>query len=135
MYKQFLKRVIDIVLSGLGLIVFAVPMVIIAMIIRFDDPGPTLFVQKRVGINKSYFNLYKFRSMKVSAPHDTPTHLIEHPDQYLLRCGKIMRKYSIDELPQLFNIIKGDMSIIGPRPALWNQDDLIAEEKSTAPMT
>lgn len=127
MYRHFIKRIIDIVLSGIGIIVLAIPMGIVALVIKSDDPGPALFTQKRVGIYKSYFTLYKFRSMKLSTPHDTPTHLLENPDQYLLKYGKLIRGLSIDELPQLFNIFKGDMSIIGPRPALWNQDDLVAE--------
>lgn len=126
MYKHFVKRLIDIVLSLLGIIVLAVPMLIVAIIIKVDDPGSALFKQKRVGIHKSYFQLYKFRSMKLNTP-DIPTHLLENPEQYLIGIGALIRKLSIDELPQLFNILKGDMSIIGPRPALWNQDDLIAE--------
>ena len=127
MYKAFIKRTLDIILSGLGIIVLAIPMLIVAIIIKVDDPGPALFKQKRVGKGKTFFQLYKFRSMKMSTPHDTPTHLLANPEQYLLKCGKIIRKLSIDELPQLFNIFKGDMSVIGPRPALWNQDDLVAE--------
>lgn len=128
MYKNFIKRLIDIVLSLLGIIVLAIPMLIVAIIIKVDDPGPALFKQKRVGIHKSYFQLYKFRSMKLNTP-DIPTHLLENPEQYLIGIGGLIRKLSIDELPQLFNILKGDMSIIGPRPALWNQDDLIAERE------
>ena len=127
MYSAFIKRLLDIILSGLGIIVLAIPMLIVAIIIKVDDPGPALFKQKRVGKGKTFFQLYKFRSMKMSTPHDTPTHLLANPEQYLLKCGKIIRKLSIDELPQLFNIFKGDMSVIGPRPALWNQDDLVAE--------
>lgn len=127
MYQHFLKRLIDIVLSIIGILVLAIPMLVIAVIIKIDDPGPALFQQKRVGKGKSHFQLYKFRSMKLSTPHDTPTHLLENPDQYLLKCGKVLRKLSLDELPQLFNILKGEMSIIGPRPALWNQYDLIEE--------
>lgn len=126
-YRNFWKRAIDLILSGIGILILAIPMAIVAIIIKIDDPGPAIFVQKRVGIHKSYFKLYKFRSMKLSTPHDMPTHLLENPEQYLLKCGKTIRKLSIDELPQLFNIFKGDMSVIGPRPALWNQDDLIAE--------
>lgn len=126
MYKHFLKRLIDIVLSTLGIIVLALPMLIVAIIIKVDDPGPALFKQKRVGLHKKTFKLYKFRSMKLCTP-DIPTHLLENPEQYLIGIGGTIRKLSIDELPQLFNIFKGDMSIIGPRPALWNQDDLIAE--------
>ncbi|SJZ77293.1 sugar transferase [Anaerorhabdus furcosa] len=127
MYIKFFKRLIDIILSGIGLIVLAVPMGIIALMIKKEDHGPVLFKQKRVGKNKKFFNLYKFRSMKVDAPHDIPTHMLESPKQYILKVGTFIRKTSIDELPQMWNIFKGDMSIIGPRPALWNQDDLIAE--------
>lgn len=127
MYIKHLKRIIDIVLSLVGIVVLAVPMLIIAIAIKLDDAGPALFTQKRVGVNKTHFNLYKFRSMKMCTPHDVPTHQLENPDQYLLRIGGFIRKYSLDELPQLFNILKGDMSIIGPRPALWNQFDLIEE--------
>lgn len=127
MYTHFFKRLIDIVLSFIGIIVLGIPMLIIAAVIKHEDPGPALFKQKRIGKNKKYFMLLKFRSMKMSTPHDVPTHQLENPEQYLLKCGKTLRKLSLDELPQLFNILKGDMSIIGPRPALWNQDDLIAE--------
>lgn len=125
-YVCFFKRMIDVVLSLLGIIILALPMAVVAVIIKIDDPGPALFKQKRVGISKSYFQLYKFRSMKLNTPN-VPTHLLENPDQYFIGIGKTIRKLSIDELPQLFNILKGDMSIIGPRPALWTQDDLIAE--------
>ena len=127
MYTHFFKRLIDIVLSFIGIIVLGIPMLIIAAVIKHEDPVPALFRQKRIGKNKKYFMLLKFRSMKMSTPHDVPTHQLENPEQYLLKCGKTLRKLSLDELPQLFNILKGDMSIIGPRPALWNQDDLIAE--------
>ena len=126
MYKLFLKRLIDIVIALIGIIILAIPMLIVTIIIKIDDPGPALFKQKRVGIHKTYFQLYKFRSMKLNTP-DIPTHLLENPEQYLIGIGGAIRKLSIDELPQLFNILKGDMSIIGPRPALWNQDDLVAE--------
>lgn len=127
MYKQFIKRLIDIVLSAIGIAVLAIPMLIIAAIIKMDDPGPAFFTQKRVGIHKSYFKLYKFRSMKMAAPHDMPTHMLENPEQYITKTGKFLRMSSLDELPQIFNIFTGKMSIIGPRPALWNQEDLIAE--------
>lgn len=126
MYKNFFKRFIDIILASLGLLFLALPMLVIAAIIKKDDPGPALFKQKRVGKNKELFWLYKFRSMKLDTP-DIPTHLLENPDQYMIKVGKFIRRTSIDELPQLINILKGDMSVIGPRPALWNQDDLIAE--------
>ena len=127
MYRKFVKRLLDIVLSLAGLIVSAIPMAVITFVIKREDPGPAVFKQKRFGIHKSFFTLYKFRSMKLSTPHDVPTHQLEDPEQYLLKSGKFIRKYSLDELPQLLNIFKGDMSVIGPRPALWNQDDLIAE--------
>ncbi len=126
MYKAFIKRTIDIVLSLLGIVVLAIPMGLVALAIKMDDPGPALFKQKRVGQHKAFFQLYKFRSMKMNTP-DIPTHLLENPDAYITRIGHILRKTSLDELPQLFNIFIGDMSIIGPRPALWNQDDLVAE--------
>lgn len=132
MYKRFVKRLIDIVLSAVGMIVLALPMLIIALMIKIDDPGPAIFKQKRVGAKKNgeitYFSLLKFRSMKVNTP-DVPTHLLEHPEQYISRIGAFLRKSSLDELPQIYNIFVGQMSIIGPRPALWNQDDLIAERE------
>lgn len=127
MYLKVIKRLIDIVLSGIGLIVLAIPMGIVSLLIKKEDPGPALFKQKRVGKNKKYFSLYKFRSMRMDTPHDMPTHMLKNPEQYILKVGAFIRKTSIDELPQMWNILKGDMSIIGPRPALWNQDDLIAE--------
>ena len=127
MYKLFVKRLLDVVLSLAALAALAVPMVIFAVMIVLEDGGSPFFAQKRVGIHKRHFMMYKFRSMRKDTPHDVPTHLLADPEKYLLRCGKWMRKYSIDELPQIFNILKGDMSIVGPRPALWNQYDLLAE--------
>lgn len=127
MYKKCIKRVIDLILSLVGLIILAIPMLIVSLIIFIDDPGPVIFKQKRIGIGRTFFNCYKFRSMKMSTPHDVPTHMLENPEQYITRWGKFMRKMSIDELPQIFNIVKGDMAIVGPRPALWNQDDLADE--------
>ena len=127
MYKKCMKRVIDIVLSFLGLILLSWLYLILIIAIKIDDPGPAFFTQKRVGIGKTYFKLHKFRSMKMCTPHDTPTHLLENPEQYITRMGKFLRKSSLDELPQIWDIFVGNMSIIGPRPALWNQDDLIAE--------
>ena len=127
MYKKFIKRFLDIILSFIVLSVFAVPMIIFAAIIKLEDRGSVFFLQKRIGIHKKHFMIYKFRTMKASTPHDKATHLLENPDDYILKCGHWMRLYSIDELPQLFNILKGDMSIVGPRPALWNQFDLIEE--------
>ncbi len=127
MYERYLKRIIDCVLSFLGLILLSWFYLIMIVAIKIDDPGPAFFTQKRVGKGKSHFALHKFRSMKMSTPHDTPTHLLENPEQYITKIGKFMRKYSIDELPQIWDIFIGNMSIIGPRPALWNQYDLIAE--------
>lgn len=127
MYYKFFKRLIDILLSGVGLVVLAVPMLIVAIVIKIEDPGPVIFKQNRIGLHKKHFNLYKFRSMKMDTPHDMPTHMLANPEQYILKVGKVIRKTSIDELPQLWNIFKGEMTIIGPRPALWNQDDLISE--------
>ena len=127
MYRKFGKRAIDLGLSGLGSIVVAVVTLAIAIAIKIDDPGPVFFRQKRVGIHKSHFEILKFRTMKMNTPKDTPTHLLENPEQYITRVGKFLRKTSLDELPQVFQIFTGKMSIIGPRPALWNQFDLIAE--------
>ena len=127
MYKKFLKRFIDIVLSLCGLIALALPMIIVAIAIKADSKGPVLFKQKRVGINKTYFNIFKFRTMYTETPADAPTHELENPERWITKVGKILRKTSLDELPQLFNILRGEMSIIGPRPALWNQYDLIEE--------
>ena len=127
MYERFLKRVIDIVFSAMGLIVFSWLFLILGILVFIDDPGPILFKQKRVGKGKSYFQLHKFRSMKMSAPHDMPTHMLENPEQYITRVGVFLRKSSLDELPQIWDIFVGKMSIIGPRPALWNQDNLVME--------
>ena len=124
MYKAFIKRLIDIILSFIGMIVLIPIFIIVGMVIYVDDPGPIFFKQKRVGKGKSTFWLHKFRSMKVKTP-DIPTHMLENPEQYITRVGKIIRKLSIDELPQVYDILIGKMSIIGPRPALWSQDDLI----------
>lgn len=127
MYEKVIKRLIDIALSFWGLVLLSWFYLIMIIAIKIDDPGPAFFTQKRVGKGKTFFKLHKFRSMKMSTPHDTPTHLLENPEQYITKIGKFMRKYSIDELPQIWDIFVGNMSIIGPRPALWNQDDLIAE--------
>jgi len=127
MYKVFYKRFFDIVLSLCGIIVLSPVFLIIAVAIVIDDPGPIFFKQKRVGKNKKLFKILKFRSMKMSTPHDMPTHMLRNPEQYITRVGKFLRKTSLDELPQIAQIFTGKMSIIGPRPALWNQDDLIAE--------
>ena len=127
MYQKFGKRMVDVVLSGCGILVLAPVYLILALAIKIDDPGPILFRQKRVGIHKSHFQIMKFRTMKMETPRDMPTHLLENPEQYITRVGKILRKTSLDELPQIFQIFTGKMSIIGPRPALWNQFDLIEE--------
>ena len=127
MYKHFFKRLIDIILSGIGIIVAAIPMLVVSILIKKDSPGPVFFKQKRVGIHKSHFMIIKFRSMPVSAPKDTPTHELKNAASLLSPFQEAIRKYSIDEIPQLFNIFVGQMSFVGPRPALWNQFDLIEE--------
>ena len=127
MYQKFGKRFLDIVLSGCGIVVLAPVYLILAAAIKIDDPGPVFFRQKRVGIHKTHFQILKFRTMKMCTPKDTPTHLLENPQQYITRVGGVLRKLSLDELPQIFQIFTGEMSIIGPRPALWNQFDLIEE--------
>lgn len=127
MYKKFIKRLLDIILSLAGIIVLSPLLIVIVLCIKFTSPGHIFFEQKRVGVHKTYFNILKFRSMRIDTPKDVPTHLLSDPDQYITGIGKFLRKTSLDELPQLFNILKGDMSVIGPRPALWNQYDLIAE--------
>lgn len=127
MYKHFFKRVIDLTLSFIGIIVLIPVWIVLGLAIFVTDPGPIFFKQKRVGKNKKLFRILKFRTMKKSTPHDVPTHLLENPEQYITKVGKFLRKTSLDELPQIFNIFAGQMSIIGPRPALWNQDDLVAE--------
>ena len=127
MYKSFFKRFIDIVLSFLGILVLCLPILIIVIAIKVDSKGPVFFKQKRVGIHKTHFNILKFRTMRIDTPHDMPTHMLSNPDMWITKVGKFLRKTSLDELPQLFNIFVGHMSVIGPRPALWNQYDLIAE--------
>jgi O-antigen biosynthesis protein WbqP len=121
------KRLIDIVLSSLGIILLSPIFVILIIAIKLDSKGPILFKQKRIGINKTHFYILKFRTMKIDTPKDTPTHLLNDPEQFITKVGKFLRKTSLDELPQIINIFKGEMSIIGPRPALWNQFDLIEE--------
>lgn len=127
MYKTVGKRLLAIFLSLLGLICLSWLFLILIVAIKLDSPGPVLFKQKRVGIHKTYFNILKFRTMRIDTPKDMPTHLLTNPEQYITRVGKWLRKTSMDELPQLWNILVGDMAVIGPRPALWNQEDLIAE--------
>lgn len=133
MYKNVIKRLIDFILSSIAIIVLALPMLIISIVIKIDDPGPVLFKQKRVGKKKNgeitYFMIWKFRSMKVSTPRDTPTHLLDNPEQYITRVGRFIRKTSLDELPQFYQVFTSKLSIVGPRPALWSQEDLVAERE------
>lgn len=126
-YEKYIKRTLDLVLSFGGLVVLSPLYTAISLAIVIDDPGPVLFIQKRMGENKKYFKLHKFRSMKMSTPHDVPTHMLENPEQYITKVGKFLRAHSLDELPQIWDIFIGNMSIIGPRPGLWNQDVLTAE--------
>ena len=127
MYQKYAKRLIDLLLSACAIVVLSPVYLLICIAIVADDPGPVFFRQKRVGIHKTHFRILKFRTMKVSTPKDVPTHLLENPEQYITRVGKFLRRTSLDELPQIFQIFTGKMAIIGPRPALWNQFDLIAE--------
>ena len=127
MYRKFGKRALDILLSFCGIIILSPLYLLLALAIKIDDPGPAFFFQKRVGLHKTHFRIMKFRTMKMSSPHDVPTHLLENPEQHITRVGRILRKTSLDELPQIFQILTGKMSVIGPRPALWNQYDLIAQ--------
>ena len=123
------KYMLDFLLSAAAIAVLLIPMALLALAIKLDDAGPALFTQKRVGKDQKYFMLLKFRTMRSDAPHDMPTHLLEDPQQYITRVGRFLRKTSLDELPQLFNILLGQMSIVGPRPALWNQFDLVEERE------
>lgn len=126
MYKV-LKSIIDRILAITGLVILSPLFLILVLAIKMDSRGPVLFRQKRVGLNKRYFYILKFRTMRIDTPKDTPTHLLENPEQYITKVGRFLRKTSLDELPQIINILKGEMAIVGPRPALWNQYDLIAE--------
>ncbi len=127
MFYFWFKRFYDIVLSFIGLIVLSPLFLILIILIKLDSKGPILFKQKRIGRNKKHFYILKFRTMRIDTPKDTPTHMLENPQQWITKIGKFLRKTSLDEIPQIINILKGDMSIIGPRPALWNQYDLIDE--------
>ena len=126
-YEKYIKRGLDVLLSFGGLVILSPVFLAIFIAIKIDDPGPVLFTQKRVGKNKEFFKLHKFRSMKMSTPHDKPTHMLENPEQYITKVGKFLRAHSLDELPQIWDIFIGNMSVIGPRPGLWNQDLLTAE--------
>ncbi len=121
------KRTLDFILSLCACIILSPILIVLCIAIKIDSRGPVLFKQKRVGIHKTYFSIYKFRTMRIDTPKDMPTHMLKDPDQYITKVGRFLRRSSLDELPQLFNILKGDMSFVGPRPALWNQDDLVAE--------
>ena len=127
MSYKVIKRVLDLLLAFLAAVILSPLFLLLIIAIKIDTPGPILFKQKRVGINKTHFNILKFRTMRIDTPKDTPTHLLSNPDQFITKVGKFLRKTSLDELPQIFNILRGEMSIIGPRPALWNQYDLIEE--------
>lgn len=124
-----IKRIIDFALALLATLMLSPLLLILALAIKFESKGPVMFKQKRVGIHKKFFMIYKFRTMRTDTPKDVPTHMLKNPEQYITQTGRFLRKTSLDELPQLFNIIKGDMALVGPRPALWNQDDLIAERE------
>lgn len=126
-YNNYIKRMIDFILSLMGLIILSPVFIILCIWIKIDSRGPILFKQKRFGKSKSFFYIYKFRTMRIDTPSDMPTHMLANPDQYITKAGKFLRKTSLDELPQIINILKGEMAIIGPRPALWNQEDLISE--------
>ena len=127
MYKKFGKRLIDLILSACGILVLSPVLLILVIVIKLDSPGPVLFKQKRVGLHKKHFNILKFRTMRIDTPRDMPTHMLTNPEQWITKVGGFLRKTSLDELPQIFNILMGQMSVIGPRPALWNQYDLIEE--------
>ena len=127
MYKVFIKRFLDFIISFIGLVLLSPLILLLCILIKLDSKGPILFKQKRIGKDKEYFNILKFRTMSIDTPKDMPTHLLRNPDAYITNVGKFLRKTSLDELPQIINILKGEMTIIGPRPALWNQEDLIRE--------
>lgn len=127
MYAKYIKRIMDIVLSFLGLVILSWLFLIIIVAIKLDSKGPVFFKQKRIGIHKKHFYIHKFRTMRVDTPKDIPTHLLKDPKAFITPVGAFLRKTSLDELPQFLDVLMGNMSIVGPRPALWNQDDLIAE--------
>lgn len=127
MYQKYIKRLLGAILALGGIICFSWLFIIISIAIVIDDPGPVFFKQERIGIHKKHFKILKFRTMRMDTPHDMPTHLLKHPEQYITGVGRFLRKTSLDELPQFFNIFSGDMGVVGPRPALWNQADLVSE--------
>ena len=118
---HYIKRIIDIILSGAAIIILSPLLLVLCLAIKFDTPGPILFRQKRVGIHKSFFQIYKFRTMRIDTPKDVPTHMLENPEQYITKVGKFLRKTSLDELPQIFNVLKGEMSLVGPRPIIQEE--------------
>ena len=126
MYQK-IKRTLDFIISWLGLLILSPLFGVLIIWIKLDSRGPVLFKQKRVGIHKSHFMIYKFRTMRTDTPKDMPTHLLKNPEKYITKAGRFLRKTSLDELPQILNILRGDMALVGPRPALWNQYDLIEE--------
>ena len=126
-YRRYFKRILSILLALAAIAVLSGVLILLSIAVKLDSPGPVLFRQKRVGLHKKYFHILKFRTMRIDTPRDMPTHMLADPDQYITHIGRFLRKTSLDELPQLFNILAGDMAFIGPRPALWNQTDLIAE--------
>ena len=128
-YQMYLKNLLDRLLALVGTAALSWLLILLGIAIHLDSPGPIFFRQKRAGRNGTYFYIYKFRTMRIDTPHDMPTHMLNNPDLFITRVGRFLRKTSLDELPQLFNILKGDMALVGPRPALWNQDDLLAERE------
>lgn len=129
MYRKFGKRICDIVLSGLAILLLSPLFAVLSLWIKLDSEGPVFFRQKRIGIHRTTFDILKFRTMRIDAPHDVPTHLLSDPDRWITRAGKVLRKTSLDELPQLFQIFSGKMSLVGPRPALWNETKLVRERE------
>lgn len=129
MYRKFGKRICDIVLSGLAILLLSPLFAVLSLWIKLDSEGPVFFRQKRIGIHRTTFDILKFRTMRIDAPHDVPTHLFSDPDRWITRAGKVLRKTSLDELPQLFQIFSGKMSLVGPRPALWNETKLVRERE------
>lgn len=127
MYQKFVKRLLDLIVSFFGILILSPVLLVLIAAIKLDSPGPVFFTQKRVGVHKSHFAILKFRTMRIDTPKDVPTHMLENPQQWITKVGKFLRRTSLDELPQIFNIFVGQMSIVGPRPALWNQFDLIEE--------
>lgn len=128
-YQMYLKNLLDRLLALVGTAALSWLLILLGIAIHLDSPGPIFFRQKRAGKNGTYFYIYKFRTMRIDTPHDMPTHMLNNPDLFITRVGRFLRKTSLDELPQLFNILKGDMALVGPRPALWNQYDLLVERE------